>query len=633
MAATVPTKRFIEFADIASDWWWELDADLRFTFVSERVQTLFGLSPETLIGQSIAILPGVDPASDAWKTHLAELEHRRLFRDLQLTYVDPRGQARTLTISGTPQFDGEGRFTGYLGVGRDLTPLRLLEQQAVKHAAELDSIMENIEEGVGLVDADLRFVAFNRRLAECVGLQAGEIKPGDSFVDLTRARTSAGEYAPLGPEAAVAERVKIAHSKVPVRLERTRPDGRTYEIMVNPLADGGFVMTYVDITELKAREAQLVQAQKMEAVGQLTGGVAHDFNNILMVILTGVEVLEEETLEPYVRERLDRIARAAQRAVQLTRQLLAFSRRQVLLPQFTDLNKLVATTSELMRRTLGEHIAIETELDDQLWITHVDRAQLEAALINLCVNARDAMPRGGKLRIATRNVSIDEAHAARHAEAQPGQYVMLTVSDTGTGIPPEILRRVFEPFFTTKETGKGTGLGLSMVYGFIKQSSGHVEVESEVGKGTTFRIFLPRSLGQPAEEARPASTLPRGSERILVVEDDEPVREAVVQQLRSLGYEVSSAASGVEGLKQIKKGPPYDLLLADVVMPPPLTGKDFADEARRFLPGLRVLFMSGFAENTTVGTGLLASDARPLAKPFRKADIADAVRRALDNAK
>src|SRR5260221_9344159 len=165
MAATVPTKRFIEFADMASDWWWELDADLRFTFVSERVQNLFGLSPETLIGQSIAILPGVDPASDAWKTHLAELGRRRLFRDLQLTYVDPRGQTRTLTISGTPRFDGKGRFTGYLGVGRDLTPLRLLEQQAVKHAAELDSIMENIEEGVGLVDADLRFVAFNRRLA------------------------------------------------------------------------------------------------------------------------------------------------------------------------------------------------------------------------------------------------------------------------------------------------------------------------------------------------------------------------------------------------------------------------------------------------------------------------------------
>jgi PAS domain S-box-containing protein len=632
MASNVPKKRFMEFADIASDWWWELDADLRFTFVSEHVEELFGLSPAALIGQSIATMPGVDLASDAWKTYLAELEHRRPFRDLPLYYVDPRGEKRSLAISGAPQFDGRGRFKGHVGVGRDLTPLRLLEQRAVKHAAELDSIMENIEEGVALVDADLRFVALNRRLAECVGLQAGEIKPGDSFVELTRAHAAAGADASPDAEAALAERVKMARLKEPVRMERVRPDGRTYEIKINPLADGGFVMTYVDITELKAREAQLVQAQKMEAVGQLTGGVAHDFNNILMVILTGVEVLEEETLEPYVRERLDRIARAAQRAAELTRQLLAFSRRQVLLPQFTDLNKLVATTGELMRRTLGEHIAIDTELDDKLWITHVDRTQLETALINLCVNARDAMPRGGKLRIATRNVSIDAARAARHPEAEPGQYAMLTVSDTGTGIPRENLRRVFEPFFTTKEVGKGTGLGLSMVYGFIRQSNGYIEIESEVGKGTTFKIFLPRSHGQPAEEGRPASTLPRGNERILVVEDNDAVREAVVQQLRSLGYQVSSAAGSLEGLAQIRKGQHYDLLLADVVMPPPMTGKDFADEARRLLPDMRVVFMSGFAETTAIGTGLPASEARLLAKPFRKADVAHAVRQALDNA-
>jgi PAS domain S-box-containing protein len=532
-------------------------------------------------------------------------------------------------ISATPQFDSDGLFTGYVGVGWDLTPLRSLERQAVERAAHLDSILENIGEGVGLVDADLKFVAFNRRLVECLGLILDQVKPGDSFEELLRILARNGEYAPQDSDDAIAERLTLARTGKPMRRERTRPDGRIYEVRINPLAAGGFVMAHADITDIKAQQAQLVQAQKMEAVGQLTGGVAHDFNNILMIILTGLEALEEEGLEPHVRERLGRIARAAERAADLIRQLLAFSRRQVLLPQYTNLNTLVATTSELMRRTLGQHIVIETDLADQPWIIKVDRAQLEAALINLCVNARDAMSRGGRLRIATRNVSVDGSYASPNDEAEPGQYVLLSVSDNGTGIAPEHLRRVFEPFFTTKEIGKGTGLGLSMVYGFIKQSGGHIEIESGVGKGTTFKIYLPRSHGGEVEEAGRVSSSPRGSERVLVVEDDPSVRAAVVEQLIGLGYDVSSAAGGTEALAQLAKGPAYDLLLTDIVKPPPMNGRDLADAARELYPGLRIVFMSGFADIGAKASALELS-VRLIAKPFRRAEVARTIRAALD---
>jgi len=381
--------------------------------------------------------------------------------------------------------------------------------------------------------------------------------------------------------------------------------------------------------ELAAAQEALRQAQKMEAVGQLTGGIAHDFNNILMVVMANVDALEEDRrLDPALRDPIKGIGSAAERAAGLTRQLLAFSRKQVLQPQRTNINDLVTITGELLRRTLGEQVEIDSVLADDLWPVDVDRAQLEAALVNLSINARDAMPSGGRLLIETRNTAFDAEYAARHPDAAAGDYVMLAVTDTGSGIPPEALDRVFEPFFTTKEVGKGTGLGLSMVYGFIKQSQGHIGVYSEVGRGTSIKLYLPRSSGQP--EDVPLEALPPmhgGNRRILVAEDDPHVRLGVVNQLRGLGHTVSEAPSGLAAMEAFEAArEPYDLLLTDVIMPGPMNGKDLADEVARRWPATKIVFMSGYPENATVHQKLLGPGAVLLSKPFRKSDLARVLR-------
>ena len=392
----------------------------------------------------------------------------------------------------------------------------------------------------------------------------------------------------------------------------------------------GVAFALEDLTEQKATEAMLRQSQKMEAVGQLTGGMAHDFNNILMVILANVEEMQEdETLPSHHRARLASIATSGQRAADLTRRLLAFSRKQRLQPQNTNLTDLVAGFDKLLRRTLGEHIEIEAILADGLWITNVDRAQVEAALINLCVNARDAMPDGGRLLIETANVELDHDYAQANAGVVPGQYVMLAVGDTGTGMAPGILEKVFEPFFTTKGVGKGTGLGLSMVYGFVRQSNGHIRIYSEPGVGTTVRIYLPRSDASSADDtAIAAAAMPRGNERVLLVEDDPQVRGAVLVQLTSLGYAVTATASAAEALGHLDKGEVFDVVLSDMVMPG-MSGPELAEAIAGRHSSPRVLFMSGYSEHATRRRGGLAADVRVLSKPFRKIDLAERLRETL----
>jgi PAS domain S-box-containing protein len=382
-------------------------------------------------------------------------------------------------------------------------------------------------------------------------------------------------------------------------------------------------------------EDQLRQAQKMEAVGQLTGGIAHDFNNVLFVILSNTDsLMEEKTLDAVtMADRLESITQAVLRASNLTRQLLAFSRKQPLHPQRTDINTLVTNTGKLLRHALGGEIEIDSVLADDLCIVDIDRSQLETALVNLCINARDAMPTGGHLLIETRNVTLDEHYISLNPETVAGDYAMLTVTDNGSGIPPEVLAKVFEPFFTTKEVGKGTGLGLSMVYGFIKQSNGHIRIDSMVGVGTSIRLCLPRVDGLAEEETvRSNEPLPRGSERILVVEDEPQVRASVVQQLESLGYAVLQASSGEAGIAAFETAPgAIDLLLTDVVMPGSIGGKALADEIMRRSPATKILFMSGFTEIAVARHGRLDEDALLLSKPFRKRDLAKIIRRSLDS--
>ena len=394
-----------------------------------------------------------------------------------------------------------------------------------------------------------------------------------------------------------------------------------------PASDGAgerLIGSVRDITSRVRTEQRLREAQRMEAVGQLTGGVAHDFNNLLQVIRGNLELLQPlAENNPRAAQRLKNALFGAERAAQLTRQLLAFARRQPLEPKVVNLSRLVSDMADLLRRTLGEAIEVETVVAGGLWNTIADPAQVESALLNLSLNARDAMPGGGRLTVEITNATLDDAYARQVRDVTPGQYVMLAVTDTGEGMSEEVRGKVFEPFFTTKKDGRGTGLGLSMVYGFVKQSSGHIQIYSEVGQGTTVKIYLPRS--RPAEapaETRPETTIAEGGRTILVVEDEEAVREATLAILEELGYRRLEAADAESALKLVEDGASIDLVFTDVVMPGPLRTRDFAQRLRELRPDLPILFTSGYTDNAIIHQGRLDEGVHLISKPYAKDDLA-----------
>jgi nitrogen-specific signal transduction histidine kinase len=387
-----------------------------------------------------------------------------------------------------------------------------------------------------------------------------------------------------------------------------------------------------DLTEKRAAEAQARQAQKMEAVGQLTGGVAHDFNNILTVITGSIGMLGEAiTDKPELAAIARLIDESAERGAQLTQQLLAFARKQPLQPVDLDLNALVVEAAKLLRPTLGEHIEVSARLTEDAWTALVDPNQLTTAILNLALNARDAMPHGGKLILETRNVPLDEDYAHANNEVLAGDYVMIAVSDTGAGIRPAYLDKVFDPFFSTKGVGKGTGLGLSMVFGFVKQSGGHIKVYSEVGHGTSLKLYLPRSMEETSSVVATTifNDVEGGEEKILIVEDDALVRKYVVAQVKSLGYTTLSAANAAEALDIIDGTAVIDLLFTDVIMPGAMNGAQLAHAARQRRPALKTLFTSGYTEDAMVHHGRLDAGVLLLAKPYRKLELAKMIRLAL----
>lgn len=388
------------------------------------------------------------------------------------------------------------------------------------------------------------------------------------------------------------------------------------------------------VTRREAAENQLRQAQKMEALGQLTGGIAHDFNNMLGVIM-GAHDLAARHIQRgdfSIQRFLSAATTAAERAAALTQRLLAFARQQPLSPQRIDANKMIVNMSDLLHSTLGEQIQIETVAAAGLWTVHADSQQLENAVINIAINGRDAMPEGGKLTIETANAYLDEAYCRQNPEVQPGQFAMIAISDTGVGMPPEVAARAFDPFFTTKAAGKGTGLGLSQVYGFVKQSQGHIKVYSESGAGTSVKIYLPRHIGDAQELKRQLAEPVRTGERseiILVVEDDSLMRRLAADALHELGYTVFEADSAADALATLDRVADVKLLFTDVVMPD-INGKRLADEAVRRRPGLKVLFTTGYTANAVVHGGVLDQDVNFIVKPFTLDQIAAKVRAVLD---
>jgi PAS domain S-box-containing protein len=491
--------------------------------------------------------------------------------------------------------------------------------------------MDNVTDGIITISDRGSIESVNSAAQHIFGYSAGQLigkDVGTLVPELDRAHQESYVHTGQSKALGVGAREVVGRHK----------DGNSIplELAVSEMWFSGeqkFVGVAHDTTARKAVEQRLRQAEKMEATGQFTGGIAHDFNNLLTVIMGNAETLTKALVgNPRLMSVANQLSIAAQRGADLTRSLLAFSRKLVLQPAVTDVDQLVSRMDELLRRTLGEHIHIKIVTCSELWFAIVDPAHLEAAILNLAVNGRDAMPQGGELTIATSNAELDRSE---HDEGLGvGSYVMISVTDTGGGMTPEVAGRAFEPFFTTKEVGKGTGLGLSMVYGFVKQSNGHIKIDSEAGRGTTVRLYLPRSR-QADEPSIAPSGGPEsvgGAETILVVEDDPMVHTYVTRQIQSLGYRVLSARSGVAALDVLRQAEPIDLLFTDVVMPGGMDGPELVVEARRLRPDLRVLYTSGYTENSGMRRRRLGPGDELLSKPYRRDDLAARLRKVLDHA-
>jgi signal transduction histidine kinase/CheY-like chemotaxis protein len=509
---------------------------------------------------------------------------------------------------------------------RNNAQLSVSEAIRRRQAAILQATLDNIRDGVLVFDEGDKVAAFNNVFLGLMDFPERLAAIGAALDEFRKVDEAEGRR-PF-------DEIPVSAPSEETRLERFQRKERELDVYRARVPGTGFLVAAADVTARVRAEATLRQAQRMEAVGHLTGGVAHDFNNLLQIISANLDLaLADARSDPRTAERLQNAISAVERGSRLTGQLLAFARRQALDPRSTNLGRLLGEMTDLLRRTLGETVEVESIVSGGLWNTLVDPSQVENAILNLAINARDAMPDGGKLTIELANAFLDETYAAQHAEVVPGQYVMLAVSDTGTGMPPEIAARVFDPFFTTKPEGKGTGLGLSQVYGFVKQSGGHVKLYSEPGQGTTVKIYLPRTRkAQEGLEPVPMTDVVGGHETILVVEDDAGVRAAVVDILTDLGYAVLKAESAEQALTVIASGAKIDLLFSDVVMPGPVNTREFARRAQEMRPGLRVLYTSGYTQNAIVHNGRLDEDATLLSKPYRKDELGRKLRSLLDGA-
>jgi two-component system cell cycle sensor histidine kinase/response regulator CckA len=509
---------------------------------------------------------------------------------------------------------------------------RLQAQEALRESeARYRLVVEGGAEAIAVI-AEGKVLFANRRAGELAGLPPEELlgREAVDFVhpedrELVR-RTVAALL--RGERAAEALEFRAIDASGKEHWVEVRPSAALWE------GKEGVIVFLTDVSERKRLEEQYRQAQKMEGIGRLAGGMAHDFNNILTAIIGYASFALEELGEahpaaPDIREILANAGRASE----LTRRLLALSRRTMLSPRALDLNELVLSLHRTLRRLLGEDIELVTLPGENLWAVRADPAQMEQVVLNLVVNARDAMPSGGKLTIETANVELDADYARGHLGVEPGQYVLLAVSDTGIGMSEEVKSHLFEPFFTTKEVGKGTGLGLATVYGIVKQHGGHIYVYSELGRGTTFKIYLPRHYGEAELLGRrdEEGFVPRGSETVLVVEDEPAVRVVEVRVLREQGYRVLEAANGVEAMRVALAHPgPIHLLVTDVVMPQ-MSGRELAERLRRIVPQLRVLYLSGYTDNAIVHHGVLDEGVAFLQKPFTASALARKVREVLDS--
>jgi PAS domain S-box-containing protein len=605
---------------------------LRYVAVNDAALDFYGYTRDQFLGLTAAQLRPAD-AREGFASQVRGFENKRQAAPSRHQAADGSVKevevySRALTYGGRA-----ARFAAVI----DTTERRRAEAERDRSQAFLHQIIDTVPISITVKDAkERRWRLINHAAELFLGL------PREQVIGRT-----AAEILPKAAAEMIDQRDRQLLASAPGEIvlsqhETETPNNGTRLISTRRMAirdtDGTpsfLVGTVEDITERKAIESQLHHAQKMEAVGNLTGGLAHDFNNLLTIIIGNLDLLQSELAgNPSAEQRIQTVIEAGERGSELTRQLLAFSRRQSLQPKLVDVNALVANTMQLIARTLGGNLTIDVRPADGLWPVRVDAAQLESALINIAINARDAMPGGGRLLIETRNACLDADYAAHQSDVAPGDYASIEISDTGTGMHPEVLARIFDPFFTTKGPGKGTGLGLSMVFGFVKQSGGHISAYSEIGKGTTFKLYLPRqknagTVTAPRTEAERAAAAAT-SAVVLAVDDDAGVRMTVVKQLRSLGYTVLEAESPVVALDLLDKAGQIDLMFTDMVMPGGTNGKKLAELARAKRPGLRVLFTSGFTGAFLDKDVELDAGDMLLSKPYRRADLARALQQALE---
>lgn len=596
-------------------------------------EKLFKYSASEVIGQNVKMLMPA-PYREEHDRYLSNF-HRTSERKIIGIGREVFGQRKDGTTFPMDLAVGEAKQDDgsiFVGIIHDLTESKRVERELRESSARLRAVVETAVDGVILIDSRGRILMFNPACEKLFQYRADEVMHEN--VKLLMPPSYSREH-----DSYIRNFLETGNRKI-IGIGREvvgrRKDGSTFpmDLSVGEAKQDGeaiFVGIIHDLTERKRTEEQLVQAQKMETVGQLSGGIAHDFNNLLTVIVGNAELLSEN-LKPRqdLKQLADDIGRAGDRGSELTQRLLAFGRRQILVPVEIECNALLDSMHKLLRRTLREDIEIKTDFDPDIPSAFADPAQLESAVLNIALNAQDAMPTGGRLTISTANASLDDHYKSLHPEVMAGEYVLVAITDDGEGMPKEVIERVFEPFFTTKEVGKGSGLGLSMVYGFVKQSNGHVSIYSEPGLGTTIRIYLPQGTAKgaspPAQSPAESEPLPKGAETVMVVEDDPFVRSYAVTRLESLGYQVIAAVDGADALQKLRADVHVDILFTDIVMPGGINGWDLADLARGLRPGLPVLLTSGYALETLAKHGRLRAGAVVLTKPYRKADLARRLR-------
>lgn len=635
--------RFRTFAEAMPTHVWSALPNGELDWFNKKVHDYTGLDNGALLGAGWAAFVHPDDAGAALRLWQACVDSGDAF-DIEMRLRRADGQYRWHLSRARPSPVGDGGDMRWIGTSIDIDDQKnaaqqlaainaTLEDRVAQRTADRDRMWKLSKDIMLVAGFDAMLTAVNPAFTNILGWTEADVI-GTSFLDLIH---------PEDLEHTIRQISSLSSGAFIYRFENRyrRKNGTYCTLSWTASPDKQYIHAVgrdisTDLLQadaMRRTEAALQQAQKMETIGKLTGGVAHDFNNLLQVIGGNLQLIGPLVADlPDVQRRLANAMSGVERGAKLASSLLSFARRQPLAPKVVKVNRLLAGMEDMMRRSLGEEVEIETVISGGLWTTEVDVAQLENAILNLAINARDAMDGHGKLTIELNNASLDAAYAQTHQEVVPGQYVMLAVSDTGSGMTPDVMAQAFEPFFSTKPEGKGTGLGLSMVYGLVKQSGGHIKIYSEPGEGTTVKIYLPRSH-QTEDSLLEAGALPAvgGTETILVAEDDEQVRLTVVDMLTDLGYRVLKASDAASALNVIDSGIPIDLLFTDVVMPGPLRSPDLARKARERLPDIAVLFTSGYTENAIVHGGRLDTGVELLGKPYTQESLAKKIRHVLHN--